>query len=214
MEGSEGIAPEQPTEAPVAEVPSAPDLSGFEARMTELAENQATILERFDSAPQYQEPEYEEPEFDPDQATPEERAEHLVAGILQRQLEQMGLDPQAITEQLQGVEQRISHGERMNAIADMEQQYPNLRGEQAEQVLQAAEQYAEQGVFSDPLDPRAIELAYLAGIGREAAASETPAGAGQVTTLEGAGAEAPGQPAPDIGAGIVGAGQTPSWVNG
>ena len=196
---------DEPVTTEAVEAPETPqtfDASGFEARMEELAGTVGQLVERIPEQPEI--PDYEEEEVSPDQMTPQQRAEALIQQIVQTKLEE-ALAP--TNDRLQGIE-------RVNAIADIEQQYPNVTGATAEQVISTAEKLAKEGVFADPHDPRAIELAYLAGIGREAAQSEKPAGEAQVQSLESASAEAPNTPEAHPGDAIVAAGgQLPSWVN-
>ena len=213
MEGSESVV--EPTtpdasasavETPAAAEPQTPavDLSAFEERMVEVAGGIGTLNERFERFESAQQP--DEDEWDEDAATPEQRAERFINEKVAARVEAI------LGEKLAPIEQRVSHGERLSAINDLEVQYPNLRGEEAEKVMQAAEGLAKRGVFADALHPEAIELAYLAEIGRGAVAQEKPAGQSQATPLEGAGAEAPTQQEPHPGDAIVAANETPDWV--
>lgn len=154
------------------------------------------------------------PQADPfDALTPlgyDDQERQALQGVLQPLFQgvlSQALGPlQQQNEQLQGQLQRLTT--ELDA-GDLEERYPALQNQEtyapvAQEALQMAQQLGMQ--VQDPalVPPRLIEQAYLAQLGRERIASETPA-PGANPGLEGAGGATPPPEQPDVATNIVNA---------
>lgn len=129
-----------------------------------------------------------------------------------------GLDPEADRERIRSelrAEMRQELAPIMEQLQDqqiekLEQKYPalaNMDQQQGEAFLARVEQAAQK--FGNPElvhNAEFLEMQYLAGLARERAAQETPAGADDTVPLEGAGPAMPGASEEDEAARIVQAG--------
>lgn len=128
--------------------------------------------------------------------------EPLFQGVLQQALGPIQQQNQELRQQLHTLTNELDAGE-------IEERYPALANQEvyapvAQEALQTAQMLGLQVQDPSQVPARLIEQAYLARLGRERVASETPAGGGN-PALEAAGGATPPAEEPDIAQSIVNA---------
>jgi hypothetical protein len=186
--------PAEPGGEPQQEQQQGPDLTQFGERLDQMAQGWEEFGERFSKIEQALTP---PPEPDP------------YGGIDPALLEpgEQGIDPQQFMQAMQEladkraaeaigpVQQQLAEMKRDVGARDLEARYPALQDpKNAQAAMDAAQQYAQ--AFGQPglaLEPRFIEMAWLAQSGTQLAQSEVPAGGQQGAPMERAGGAGPTQ---------------------